>query len=89
MNAGDVKTLKNILVADVAKELDGPGKEEMLEFMQMDNYPKAEFQRIMVKGDSAILLLSAQDEGLELKGTIEFVKEGDLWKVMLSSWEEK
>ena len=89
VNAGDVKTLKNILVADVAKELDGPGKEAMLEFMQMDNYPKAEFQRIMVKGDSAILLLSAQDEGLELKGTIEFVKEGDLWKVMLSSWEEK
>ena len=23
------------------------------------------------------------------KGTIEFIKEGNQWKVMLSSWEEK
>jgi len=89
VNAGDVKTLKKVLAAEVAKELDGPDKEEMLEFMQIGNPPKIEFQRITVNGDSATLLLSAQDEGLELKGTIEFVKEGDLWKVMLNSWEEK
>jgi hypothetical protein len=89
VNAGDVKTLKKILAADVAKGLDGPDGEEMLEFMQIGNPPKAEFQRIMVKGDSATLMLGAQDEGHELKGTIEFIKEGDQWKVMLSSWEEK
>jgi hypothetical protein len=89
VNAGDVKTLKKVLAAEVAKELDGPDKEEMLEFMQMGTPPKAEFQRITVKGDSATLMLSAQDEGLELKGTVEFIKEGDQWKVMMSSWEEK
>lgn len=89
VNAGDVKTLKKILAADVAKGLDGPDGEEMLEFMQIGIPPKAEFQRITVKGDSATLMLSAQDEGHDLKGTIEFIKEGNQWKVMLSSWEEK
>jgi len=89
VNAGDVKTLKKVLAADVARELDGPDKKEMLEFMQMGTPPKAEFQRITVKGDSATLMLWAQDEGHQLKGTIEFIKEGNQWKVMLSSWEEK
>lgn len=89
VNAGDVKTLKKVLAADVAKGLDGPDGEEMLEFMQIGIPPKAEFQRITVKGDSATLMLSAQDEGHDLKGTIEFIKEGNQWKVMLSSWEEK
>jgi hypothetical protein len=89
VNAGDVETLKKILAADVARELDGPDGKEILEFMQMFNPPQAEFQRIIVKGDSATLLLGAQDEGTELKGTIEFIMEGNQWKVMLSSWEEK
>lgn len=89
VNVGDVKTLKKVLAADVAKGLDGPDGEEMLEFMQIGIPPKAEFQRITVKGDSATLMLSAQDEGHDLKGTIEFIKEGNQWKVMLSSWEEK
>jgi len=88
-NAGDVETLKKVLAADVARGLDGPDKEDMLEFMQMGNPSNAEFQRITVKGDSSTLMLSAQDEGHELKGTIEFIKEGDQWKVMLSSWEEE
>ena len=89
LDAKDVNTLKKVLAAEVAKELDGPDKDEMLEFMQMGNPPKVEFQRITVTGDSAILILSAQDEGVELKGMIEFIKEGDQWKVMMCSWEEK
>jgi hypothetical protein len=88
LNAEDVKTLKRILAAEVAKELDGPDKDEMLEFMQMVNPPKVEFQRITVKGDSANLMLIAQDEGVELKGMIEFIKEDDQWKVILANWEE-
>ncbi len=88
-NAGDVKTLKKVLAPDVARELDGPDKEDMLEFMKMGNPPKVEFQRITVKEDSATLMLGAQDEGHELMGTIEFIKEGDQWKVLLSNWEEK
>ncbi len=43
----------------------------------MVNPANAEFQRITEKEDSATLILSAQDEGHELKGTIEFIKEGD------------
>ena len=89
VNAGDVEILKKVLAADVARELDGPEGTEMLEFMQITNPPKAEFHRITEKGDSATLMLSAQDEGHDLKGTIEFIKEDNRWKVMLSSWEEK
>ena len=89
VNAGDVNTLKKVLAADVAKELDGPEGGEMLEFMQITIPPKAEFHRITVQGDSATLMLSAQDEGQDLKGTIEFIKESDQWKIMLSNWEEK
>lgn len=89
VNAGDVKTLKKVLAAEVAKELDGPDKKEMLEFMQMATPPKAEFQKITVKGDSATLMLGAQHEGQELRGTTEFIKEGNQWKVILSSWEEE
>ena len=84
-----IETLKKVLAAEVARELDGPDKEEILGFLQMGNPSEIEFQRITVNGDSATLLLSAQDEGLELKGMIEFIKESDLWKIMLSSWEEK
>jgi hypothetical protein len=89
VNAGDVNTLKNVLASDIARGLDGPEGEEMLEFMQLDNHPKAEFQRIIVKGDDATLMLSAQEEGHDLKGTIEFIMEDNQWKIMLSSWEEK
>jgi len=89
VNAGDVKILKKVLAAEVARELDGPDGKEMLEFMQIVNPPKAEFNRITEKGDSATLMLSAQDEGHDLIGTIEFIKEDNQWKIMLSNWEEK
>jgi hypothetical protein len=89
VNTGDVNTLKKVLAADVARELDGPEGKEMLEFMQITNPSKAEFHRITVEGDGATLMLGAQDEGHDLKGAIEFIREGDQWKIMLSSWEEK
>jgi len=88
-NDRDVETLKKVLTADVAAGLDGPDKDDMLEFMQMGNPPEIEFQRITVEGESATLMLGAQQEGQELVGKAEFVKEGDLWKLMIVNWEDK
>ena len=81
--------MKKVLAAEPAREIDGTDGAEMLEFMQMGTTDKAEFQRITVNDDSAVLILSAQDEGHQLEGTVDFIKEGGQWKVMLSSWEEK
>ena len=87
-HAGDIETLKKVLAADVAKELDGPDGKDMLEFMQLFTPPTAEFQRIIEEGETATLMVNAQHEGQELVGTIEFIKEGDTWRVMMSDWEE-
>jgi len=89
LNAGNVKAMKNIMSADIGVELDGPDSKEMIEFMQMLTPSNAEFQRITVLGDSAILMLRAEEEGAELKGTVEFVREGRQWKILISNWEQK
>lgn len=45
VKTGDVKTLKKVLAAEPAWEIDGTEGAEMLEFMQMGIPDKAEFQR--------------------------------------------
>lgn len=87
-HTGDVDGLKKVLAAEVAQELDGPDKEDMLEFLKLFTPKDVEFQRILEEDDESVtLILSAQEEGQALEGTIEFIKEGETWRVLMSNWE--
>jgi hypothetical protein len=87
-HAGDVDGLKKVLAAEVAQELDGPDKEDMLEFLKLFTPKDVEFQRILKDDDESVtLILGAQEEGQALEGTIEFIKEGETWRVLMSNWE--
>lgn len=77
VKTGDVEELKKVLPIEMAPVLDGPHGKVVIELTHMFTPPTVEFQRITESWGSATLMVSAQQEGQEMKGTIELIQEDD------------
>ncbi len=87
VKTGDVEELKKVLPIAMTPVLDGSHGKALIELTHMFTPPTVAFQRIMEQWGSATLTVSAQQEGQEMKGTIELTQEDDVWKVAKVRWE--
>jgi len=86
----DLEAIKSVAPAEIVQNIEEQTEEEntdMLEFMQLMTPVDAEFQRIVVDGDSATLIVRAEEDGYALQGTIGLIKVGDDWKIESFEWE--
>ncbi len=86
IQAGDAKTLKTLVPADMAKELDGPDAKDMLKFLKMFQPADIQYQKVAVDGDKAVLSLSGTADGKKVRGAAELVLENGKWKIKQCKW---
>jgi WD40 repeat protein len=85
--AQDIESLKTMVVAKKAKELDSPQAKVFLEVI-LAMMPEAPVvQSIEVDGDAATITLDATSNGQMMTGEVTLIKEDGAWKVDEEDWE--
>ncbi len=83
----DLKGLKKLMSADMAKQLDDPKAKEMLGMIKMMSATDVKPVKISEKGDTAELTVTGKQDGNVANGVVHLVKEGGAWKVQREEWK--
>ncbi len=83
VTAGDMAGLRQLVVPEMAKQMDDPGFKQMFPMMQEMTPKKVDYQRVSESGDTATLELSAPEMGT---GVATLQKVAGQWKVGRTKW---
>ena len=80
--AGDKAGLKRVLIAERAKDLDGPQAAQILDFLKLSADPKtAEFDGLTIDGDSAEANIAERTKDGASSSRYKLQRVGGVWKV--------
>lgn len=89
IQAGDITTLRKLVARDKAKELESPDAPAMLTMIKSLYPEQSRVTAVDIKGDAATITLAGRSQGGNVRGTVNLVKEDNLWKVSKENWEMK
>lgn len=80
--AGDKAGLRKLLVAERAKDLDGPQAVQILEFLKLSEDPNtADFDSLTIDGDSAEAVIATRTKDGASSSRYKLARVGGVWKV--------
>lgn len=87
--SGDLKSLRKLVSADRAEQMNDPQFKEMLPIVQMMQPKQIAYVSGVASASKAVLTMSASNPGETMTGTITMLMEGGQWKVAEESWRSK
>lgn len=86
VKAGDMKSMKALVSADRAKQMDDPEFKEMFPMIQAMQAADVKVTGGSTDGSNATLTVTGSMDGTPAKGKVTLVLEGKVWKVEKESW---
>jgi WD40 repeat protein len=87
--AGDIESLKKLIVQEKARELEGEKGTQMLKAVQAFSPAVVAITGTQISGDRATLTLQAEAGGGVMKGEVRLIREDSRWKVNEEKWDMK
>jgi hypothetical protein len=83
----DLEAMRHLFSKEQAKHLDDPDAKKMVGLVKMMSATDIQVLKVVVKGDTAELTVSGNQEGKVVDGIVHMVKESGAWKVQQEEWK--